>query len=104
MRDMPFEDATFDGVISVAAMDHLRWDGTVKAVSEVARVLKPRGEFLLMIVNVDGWVRLASPHAIGHHRRQDPDRWRRLLEESGFAVAEQGLVPASIYYLARKHR
>jgi SAM-dependent methyltransferase len=104
MREMPFADSTFDGVISVAAIDHLRQDGISRALAEVARVLKTRGEFLLTIVDVDVWAMLASPHAIAHHPPADLGRWRSRLEQSGFEVVEQGKQPATVYYLAHKIR
>ena len=78
-------------------IDHLRNEGKVKALSEVARVLKPRGEFLLLIVNADWMTRLFSPHALGHHPRQDPARWRTLLDQAGFAIEEEGTDPATLY-------
>jgi SAM-dependent methyltransferase len=102
MRDMPFGDAEFDAVISSYAIDHLSQDGIVRAIAVVARVLKPRGEFLLMIVHVDWLTRFASPHAIAHHPPQDPDRWRGRLEQGGFVVEEQGTKPGTLYFLARK--
>ncbi|HVH27147.1 MAG TPA: class I SAM-dependent methyltransferase [Vicinamibacterales bacterium] len=102
MRDMPFEDAAFDGVVSAYAIDHLRPEGQVKVVEEVARVLKARGEFLVLIVNVDWLTWLVSPHAVAHHPPQNPARWRALLEQGGFAVEEEGTGPATRYFLARK--
>jgi SAM-dependent methyltransferase len=102
MRDIPFEDAAFDAVISAYAIDHLGQEGRVKSVGEVARVLKPRGEFLLLIVNVDWWSGMFSPHAIAHHPRQDPAEWRALLERGGFEVEQEGTKPATLYFLARK--
>jgi len=102
MREMPFRDAEFDAVISSYAIDHLRRDGIAKALAEVARVLKPRGEFLLLIVNVDWRTWLVSPHAIAHHPRQDPGQWRAWLERAGFSVAEEGTAPATRFFLARK--
>jgi SAM-dependent methyltransferase len=102
MRKMPFEDAEFDAVISAYAIDHLRQDGRVKSLAEVARVLKPHGEFLLLIVNVDWLTWLVSPHAISHHPRADPARWRALLADAGFAIDEEGRQPATLYFLARK--
>lgn len=104
MRDMPFGDATFDAVVSSYAIDHLGRDERVKALTEVARVLKPRGEFLLLIVNVDWTTWLVSPHAIAHHPRQDPARWHELLEQAGFAVEEAGTTPATLYFFARKRQ
>jgi SAM-dependent methyltransferase len=102
MREMPFADGAFDGVISVAAIDHLRDEGITRALAEVARVLKPGGEFLLTIVDVDVWAWLASPHAMAHHRPVDAARWRSRLEQRGFEVIEQGKQPSALYYLAHK--
>jgi SAM-dependent methyltransferase len=101
-RALPLETGAFDGVISVAAIDHLPRAGIPKALAEAARVLKPQGEFLLAVVNVDWWARVASPHALGHHPRADPGRWRTLLESAGFSIIEQGTQPAVLYFLCRK--
>jgi SAM-dependent methyltransferase len=101
-RDLPFGDASFDAVVSSYAIDHLGGDGKVKALAEAARVLEPRGELLLLIVNADWMTWLVSPHAIAHHPRQDPARWRAMLEEAGFAIEEEGTRPATLYWLARK--
>jgi SAM-dependent methyltransferase len=101
-RELPFGDASYDAVVSSYVIDHLRNEGKVKALSEVARVLKPRGEFLLLIVNADWLTRFFSPHAIGHHPRQDPARWRTLLDQAGFAIEEEGTKPATLYWFARK--
>ena len=103
-RALPYGDATFDAVVSSYVIDHLRNEGKTKALAEVARVLKPRGEFLLLIVNADWMTRVFSPHARGHHPRQDPARWRGLLEQAGFAVEEEGKKPATLYWLARKRQ
>jgi SAM-dependent methyltransferase len=103
-RDLPLATGTYDGVISLAAIDHLPRAGIPKALAEAARVLIPEGELLLMIVNVDAWARLASPHAIAHHPRADPNRWRALLESAGFNIVEQGTRPGALYFLSRKSR
>lgn len=100
-RQLPLATGTFDGAISLAAIDHIRRDDIPKALSEAARVLKPGGEFLLMLVNADGWARFASPHAIGHHPSADPNRWRALLTSAGFDIVEEGTQPAVLYFLAR---
>ena len=101
-RELPLETGTYDGAISLAAIDHIRRADIPKALAEAARILKPRGEFLLMVVNVDGWAMFASPHAIGHHPRADANRWRSLLESAGFEIVEQGTQPAVLYFLTRK--
>jgi SAM-dependent methyltransferase len=101
-RELPLESASYDGAISLAAIDHVGRADIPKALAEAARVLKPRGEFLLMIVNVDHWAMFASPHAIGHHPRANADRWREMLTTAGFEVVEQGTRPAVLYFLTRK--
>jgi SAM-dependent methyltransferase len=101
-RELPLETATYDGAISLAAIDHIPRAGIPKALVETARILKPRGEFLLMIVNVDRWAMFASPHAIGHHPRADANRWRALLTAAGFDIVEEGTKPAVLYFLTRK--
>ena len=63
MREMPFDDRTFDAASSVAALDHLRRADIERAL-EVAHVLRPDGEFLLMVINPDGSTRLAYPHLL----------------------------------------
>jgi SAM-dependent methyltransferase len=101
-RDMPFKAGEFDAVVSSYAIDHLGREGSAKAIGEVARVLKPRGEFLLLIVNADWLTWLVSPHAIAHHPRPDPAVWRARLDEAGFEVEEEGTSPATLFFLARK--
>lgn len=101
MRDMPFKDGEFDAVVSAYALDHLRRDDLVKGLSEVARVLKPRGEVLVMIVNPD-WLTWVFAPPIAHHSRPDRARWRSLLEQAGLAVVDEGVKPATLYFLAQK--
>jgi SAM-dependent methyltransferase len=102
MRQMPFGDGEFDAVVSSYAIDHLGRDGTRKAISEVHRVLEPGGQFLLLIVNSTDWViRLLSP-PIAHHPRQDPLRWRRLIEDAGFGLEEDGMTVGTFWFLAKK--
>ena len=101
-RDLPLATGAYDGAISTFAIDHITRDDIPKALSEACRVLKPDGEFLLMIVNVDWWALLTSPHAIAHHPRANPVRWRTMLETAGFEIAEQGTRPMAMYFLSRK--
>jgi SAM-dependent methyltransferase len=101
MRDMPFHDGEFDAVVSSYAIDHLRRDDLVKGLSEVARVLKPRGEFLVLLINPD-WLTWVFAPPVAHHPRPDSGRWRSLLEQGGFAVVEEGVKPATLYFVAQK--
>jgi len=101
MRELPFGDGEFDAVVSSYAIDHLRRDDRAKAIAEVARVLKPGGEFLLMIIQVDWKTWLVSP-LLAHHPSQKPEPWRALLQENGFSLDEEGTQFTTLYFLARK--
>ena len=101
-RALPLPSGEYDGVISSFAIDHLPRTDIPSALSEARRVLKPGGEFLLMLVNVDWWALLTSPHAMAHHASPDPTRWRAMLEAAGFAVEEHGTKPMTLYFLGRK--
>jgi SAM-dependent methyltransferase len=103
-RDLPVDANSCDGAISVAAIDHLPRAGVPKALSEAARVLKPGGEFMLTIVNVDALARFASPHALGHHPSADRNRWRELIAGAGLDLVEEGTIPGGLYFLSRKAR
>ena len=77
--------------MSAYAIDHLRGDGAARALAEAARVIRPRGQFLLMVVNVDWWVRVAFPSIHGHgyfSTPQDVARWRDAMTTAGFDVTE----------------
>ena len=101
VRDMPFDDGSFDAVVSSYMIDHLPRDTRLTALHEVSRVLKAHGEFLLLLVNTDWWTWLVSP-PMAHHFRPDPARWRAQLDEAGFDVEEEGRQPLTLYFLARK--
>ena len=107
MRDMPLADRNFDAAISVAAIDHLRRADIERALAEVARGLRPDGEFLLMVINPDGWTRLAYPFFLHHGSSgwpTDHDFWRSSVATAGFDIVELGTQPAMLYVLARKSR
>ena len=102
MRQMPFEPATFDAIVSSYAIDHLRRDGIVKALSEASRVLKPRGEFLLMVIAKDSWLNFTWGPIFLHMRNFSPAGWASLLRGAGFEIVEEGTRPMTLYFLARK--
>ena len=105
MREMPLDSASFDAAVSAYAIDHLRADDVSRTLNEVNRVLRGRGEFLLMVINPDAWIRVALPMLAEHGyfgRRPMPDVWRQRLETAGFEIVEVGRVPGTLYVLARK--
>jgi SAM-dependent methyltransferase len=105
MRALPFEIGRFDAAFSVAAIDHLPWDGIAQALRETARVLRPGGQLLIVNLNSDAWIKVAMPWAVHGHgywsSTQGRRRWVEALERAGFSVVETGTRPATVYFLAR---
>ena len=99
MRQLPFGDGEFDAVVSSYAIDHLSRAERPKAIAEAARVLKPGGEFLLLLVRVDWTTWLVSP-VLAHHPSQNPEAWRALLLNNGFTIQEDGKRFGTLYFLA----
>jgi ubiquinone/menaquinone biosynthesis C-methylase UbiE len=102
MRKLPFEPASFDAVVSTYAIDHLGRQGVADALREASRVLKPGGEFLMMVIAKDVWLGIAFGPMLLHGGTRSPDRWVSLLQDAGFQVVEQGARPGTLYFLARK--
>ena len=106
MRTLPFENDRFEAAYSVAAIDHLPWDGIARALAETARVLRPGGQLLIVSLDNDAWVRLAMPWSLHGHgfwsSRQSQRRWREALEHAGLSLRETGHRPATAYLLATK--
>jgi SAM-dependent methyltransferase len=103
MRQLPFGEGEFDAVVSSYAIDHLKRAERSKAIAEVARVLKPGGDFLLLVIQVDWKTWLVSP-LLAHHPSQNPEPWRAWLQENGFKLEEEGTQFATLYFLAKKVR
>lgn len=102
MRKLPFDNASFDGVVSAYAMDHLDGEGSTRALAEAARVLKPGGDFLLILVAKEPWLKFAFGPLLAHARMRGPDWWASHLKDAGFQIQEQGTRPATLYLLARR--
>jgi SAM-dependent methyltransferase len=104
MRHLPFEPASFDAVLSTYAMDHVGRDDSRLALREAARVLKPGGDLLLMVLAKDGWLNFTFGPLLLHGGLRGAEWWGEALQAAGFAVAESGTRPATLYFLARKPR
>ncbi len=102
MRKLPFETASFDAIVSSYAIDHLRREGVNQALAEAGRVLKPGGEFLLMVIGKEPWVQFTFGPLLAHGGVRDAAWWNTRLQESGFQVLEQGTRPLTLYLLARR--
>ncbi len=102
MRKLPFEDKSFDALVSAYAVDHLNRDGIQQALAEAARVVKPGGDFLLILVGNDKWAKLAFGPLLAHGGVRGRAWWTARLEEGGFQVLENGTSPMTVYFLAKR--
>lgn len=102
MRKLPFEPASFDAAVSAYAIDHLRREGIDQAMSEAARVIKPGGDFLLMLVANDRWVKFAFGPALSHGGTRGVTWWTDIVKLAGFQILESGTTPATLYFLLRR--
>src|ERR1039457_5773760 len=102
MRQMPIESASFDGVVSAYAIDHLNRDGMRKALGEASRVLKPGGQFLLMVIAKDLWFNLTWGPLFPHTRPPGRDRWAGFLRNPEFKFRDPGTRPAPLSFLPQK--
>jgi SAM-dependent methyltransferase len=99
MLTLPFADAAFDAIVSAYAMDHLGRNGARIALAEAHRVLKPGGDFLLILVANDGWAKLAFGPLLSHGGTYGAEWWRTAAGAAGFDVREQGSRPVTTYFL-----
>jgi len=102
MRKLPFEAASFDAIVSSYAIDHLNREGINQTLAEAARVVKPGGEFLLMLIANDRWVKFVFGPLLSHGPTHGPTWWKERLKEAGFQVVEEGTSPATLYFLLRR--
>jgi SAM-dependent methyltransferase len=99
MLKLPLDDRAFDAIVSAYAMDHLGRDGARTALAEAHRVLKPGGDFLLILVANDGWAKLAFGPLLSHGGTYGVDWWRDAAAKAGFDIREEGARPVTIYFL-----
>lgn len=86
---LPFDDASFDVVLSVCAIEHFP-SGEV-ALDEMSRVLKPGGDLVLSadcLSLADRWPRFSARHRRRYHvvRTYDAEDLRGMLKERGLDV------------------
>lgn len=102
MRKVPFQPAAFDAIVSAYAVDHLNHEGIIQALSEAARVEKPGGDFLLILVGKEPWAEFAFGPIIIHSGARGPAWWAARVQEAGFQILEEGTRPGTLYLLARR--
>jgi SAM-dependent methyltransferase len=102
MRKLPFDAGAFDAIVSAYAMDHLSRQGSAQALAEAARVIKPGGDFLLILVDDDPWAKFAFGPLFMHMGTRTPEWWTARIKEAGFQICEEGTRIATLYFLAQR--
>jgi SAM-dependent methyltransferase len=86
---LPFDDASFDLVITLDVLQHLPLDGgDAVALAEMRRVLRLKG-ILLIRTNAQSFPRVREDRA-SLYRRYDPEPLRRVIEGAGFEIVRLG--------------
>lgn len=92
LRELPFEDATFDVAFCISTLEHVGADNTrygagaggegmETALAELSRVLGEHGRLLLTVP-------CGPEEDLGWYVRLPPEQWRRRFEAGGFAILE----------------
>jgi SAM-dependent methyltransferase len=93
VRSLPFRDSSLDLIISNSTLDHFNSpDDFTRAISELARVLRPGGCLIVTVDNVLNplywplrWLSWAAPFRLGYSPM--PGTLTRMLEQAGLAPA-----------------
>ena len=84
VEKLPYEDAMFDLVTAVETVYF--WPDLPKCLMEVKRVLKPGGQFAIMIEVIEGdsvWANVVEGMTV-----YPPEQLKNMLEQAGFADVE----------------
>jgi SAM-dependent methyltransferase len=105
VRALPFEDASFDTIVSLSTLDHFAIsDDVVNGLRELHRVLRPGGALLLTMDNLANpavWLRNALPFSLLHRlgivpyyvgKTCGPRRLKAYIRRAGFSVQETAAV------------
>lgn len=101
---LPFDDASFDLVVSSLAFHHFPVDGRAEAVREMFRVLRPGGRVFIADFRPPSGVlnRIVSGLTAHAMTRDTADEVRGLIAESGFATTAVGHTRLMSYVNARR--
>jgi SAM-dependent methyltransferase len=91
VRSLPFRDGSVDLILSNSTLDHFnRRDDFTRAISELARILRPGGCLIVTVDNVLNplywplrWLSWAAPFRLGYSPM--PGTLSRMLEQAGLA-------------------
>jgi len=93
IRSLPFADDSFDIVSAMDIIEHIDQDKV--ALTEISRVLKPRGRLL---ATVPAYMFLWSEHdvALQHHRRYTARSFRDVVQRAGLQMEHMSYTVTSL--------
>lgn len=103
---LPFEEGSFDAVVSVGVLEHVRETGGTEegSLAEIRRVLRPGGSFVCYhLPNRYSWIEMANRVIPGQHRhryRYTADSIRRLCRGAGLepiSIESYGALPRNMW-------
>ena len=94
-EDLPFRPGTFDGVVSLAVLEHSPVPR--KVVHELNAALRTGGQLLIVVPTL--WEEHQMPNDFYRFTRYGISR---LLEEAGFEIAEQWPIGGYFWFMGRK--
>jgi len=80
---LPLPDNSVDLAFSTLSFHH--WENQAKGISEIARVLRPKGKFLLADISIPFWLSLF----VKHFKHNKPDKIREMFIQAGLTVQLQ---------------
>ena len=92
---LPFPPHTFDGMLSVAVLEHTPFPR--QTLHEMARALKPGGQLMIIVPTM--WEEHQMPHDYYRFTRYGA---QNLLEEAGFAVDQIRPLGGYFWFMGRK--
>lgn len=101
MRKIPFPDASFDGVVSSAAIDHLDVADIRATLAEANRVLRSEGQLLLWLIVPNLWTVIAFGPLMYFHNASRGD-WREMLDTAGFQIDAEGTTSGLAWMLGTR--
>lgn len=105
MRRIPFPDASFDGVVSSAAIDHLEPADIRATLAEANRVLRHDGQILLWLIVPNAWTWVAfGPLLTLHANFATRGDWRKMLDDAGFRINAEGTTRGLAWIQATRAR
>ncbi len=89
MKNLEFPESTFDTVLDFSSGDHVTEDDYNVVLTEVYRVLKPEGIFIVTYANRNVFISKDQYGDFGYWRCDTPEEMKGKLEKVGFKVIRQ---------------